>query len=117
MTRKTTTTSHSSDASKTPRKPRGKAKASAQSASSPASEPAKAKKVSGLDAVAQVLKDANAPMNCKDLVQTMLDKGLWTTGGATPTATIYAAILREIKTKGSESRFKKTARGMFAFNA
>ena len=80
-------------------------------------KPTKTKKVSGLDAAAQVLKDAGEPMGCKVIVQTMLDKGMWSTGGATPHATIYAAILREIKTKGSEARFKKTDRGLFALNA
>jgi len=40
-------------------------------------------------------------------------KGLWTTKGATPKATIYAAIIREIAAKGRASRFKKTGRGTF----
>ena len=31
-------------------------------------------------------------------------------------ATIYAAILREIQTKGDASRFKKTDRGLFTLN-
>ena len=74
----------------------------------------KAKKVSGLDAAAQVLKDAGKPMHCKDIVETMLGKGLWKTGGKTPAATIYAAILREITAKGNAARFKKTDRGLFA---
>jgi hypothetical protein len=77
----------------------------------------KAKKPSGLDAAAQVLKDAGKPMRCKDMVDTMLANGLWQTGGKTPAATIYAAILREIQTKGGEARFKKTDRGMFTINA
>ena len=77
----------------------------------------KAKKVSGLDAAAQVLKNAGKPMHCKDIVETMLGKGLWKTGGKTPAATIYAAILREITAKGNAARFKKTDRGLFAFNA
>jgi len=76
-------------------------------------KPQKSKKASGLDVAAQVLKDAGQPMRCKDIVQTMLDKGLWSTGGKTPHATIYAAILREIQTKGDESRFRKVERGLF----
>ena len=76
----------------------------------------KPKKPSGLDAAAQVLKDKGEPMRCKDMVETMLAKGLWKTGGKTPAATIYAAILREIQTKGGEARFKKTDRGQFALN-
>ena len=77
----------------------------------------KPKKTSGLDAAAQVLTDAGQPMRCKDMVETMLAKGLWKTDGKTPAATIYAAILREIQTKGTEARFKKTDRGLFTVNA
>ena len=75
------------------------------------------KKTSGLDAAAQVLTDAGQPMRCKDMVETMFAKGLWKTDGKTPAATIYAAILREIQTKGTEARFKKTDRGLFTVNA
>ncbi|MCH7685114.1 MAG: winged helix-turn-helix domain-containing protein [Planctomycetes bacterium] len=73
-------------------------------------------KLSGLDAAVKVLAEAGEPLRCKQIVETMLAKGYWTTGGKTPAATIYAAILREIQTKGKEARFKKTDRGLFAFN-
>ena len=79
-------------------------------------KPAKEKKMSGLDAAAKVLADAKAPMNAKAMVETMLAKGMWKTGGKTPAATIYAAIIREIADKKGEARFKKTDRGQFAFN-
>ena len=47
----------------------------------------------------------------------MAEKKLWTTpGGKTPHATLYSAILREIKTKGKDARFKKIERGKFAAN-
>lgn len=52
---------------------------------------AKAKKTSGLDAAVQVLNDADQPMRCKDMVETMLAKGMWKTDGKTPAATIYTA--------------------------
>ena len=84
-------------------------------AAKPATAP-KEKKISGLDAAAKVLADAKAPMNAKAMVETMLAKGMWKTGGKTPAATIYAAIIREIADKKGESRFKKTDRGLFAFN-
>ena len=76
-------------------------------------KPAKQRKPSGLDAAAQVLAEAGEPMGCKDMVERMLAKGLWQTGGKTPSATIYAAIIREIATKGDASRFRKTDRGRF----
>ena len=83
--------------------------------------PAKTKKKpkgkpSGLDAAAKVLAEAGEPLRCKQIVETMLAKGYWTTNGKTPAATIYAAILREIQTKGKDARFKKTDRGLFAAN-
>jgi hypothetical protein len=74
----------------------------------------KVKKTSGLDAAALVLKDKGEPMTCKDIVETMLAKGMWQTGGKTPAATIYSAMLREIDGKPGESRFAKTGRGLFA---
>jgi restriction system protein len=89
--------------------------ATATAATKPAATP-KAKKMSGLDAAAKLLKDNGQPMNTKAMVETMLAKGMWKTGGKTPAATIYAAIIREIADKKGESRFKKTDRGLFAFN-
>ncbi len=70
-------------------------------------------KMSGLDAAAQVLAEANEPLNAKTMVERMLEKGLWATSGKTPAATIYAAIIREIAKKGDASRFVKAERGKF----
>ena len=72
-----------------------------------------AKRLSGLDAAAKILAQADRPMGCKDMVEQMLAKSLWKTGGKTPAATVYAAIIREIAAKGSDSRFRKVARGKF----
>jgi hypothetical protein len=73
----------------------------------------KAKKPSGLDAAAKVLAEAKEPLGAKEMVGQMLAKGLWRTGGKTPSATIYSAILREIRDKGDASRFAKAGRGKF----
>jgi len=74
----------------------------------------KAKHLSGLDAAAKVLALGSAlPMRCGDIVKIMIDRGYWQTNGKTPAATIYAAITREIKTKGDASRFRKVERGKF----
>ena len=49
------------------------------------------------------------------MIDAMAAGGYWISpGGKTPHATLYSAILREISTKGNESRFKKTERGKFA---
>ena len=79
-----------------------------------APKPVKPKKTSGWDAAAQVLAEAGKPMTCRDITKAMLDKGLWKTGGKTPWATIYSAMLREVDDKPGESRFTKTGRGLFA---
>lgn len=85
-------------------------------AKSAADKSAKTAKMSGLDAAAKLLADAKEPMNAKTMVETMLAKGMWKTGGKTPQATIYAAIIREIAAKGAKARFKKTDRGLFTVN-
>ena len=93
------------------------AKAKVTKAKTPKAKAAKTPKadgkMSGLDAAARVLEEAGQPMNAKAMVETMLAKGYWATGGATPAATIYAAIIREIAKKGGEARFRKTAKGQF----
>ena len=79
-----------------------------------AATPAKADKpMSGLDAAAKVLSASKEPMSAKQIVEIMLAKGMWKTSGATPWATIYAAMIREIAAKGKDARFKKTDRGRF----
>jgi hypothetical protein len=75
----------------------------------------KEKKLSALDAAAKVLAETGTPMTCKELIVAMAAKGYWTSpGGATPHATLNAAILREIAVKGEQSRFVKPAPGRFA---
>jgi len=71
------------------------------------------KKTSGLDAAAKVLAEAGKPMNVKAIVEVAMAKGYWTSKGATPWATVYSAVIREIAAKKEASRFRKTARGMF----
>jgi hypothetical protein len=82
-----------------------------------AAKPKGERKGGVLDAAVKVLQAAGKPMNCADIVKEALAKGLWQTKGATPAATCYAAIIREIGAKGKEARFHKTDRGMFELNA
>ena len=73
----------------------------------------KVKKPSGLDAAAMVLGEARTPLTCGEMVEQMLAKGYWVSNGKTPAATIYSAIIREIRDKGEASRFAKVERGKF----
>ncbi len=72
-------------------------------------------RISLLDAAAQVLAKATEPMASKEIVVGAMALG-WTTNGKTPHATLYAAMTREIATKGDDARFVKVERGRFAFN-
>lgn len=97
--------------------------AAAKSAGKPAADRPKASPtdtrirhhVSLLDAAAIVLADAKAPMQAKAIVDKVVERGMWKPGeGATPHATLCAAMTREIVNKGDASRFRKVDRGRFA---
>ena len=73
-------------------------------------------KLSALDAAAKVLQESGQPMNCQEMIVAMAAKGYWSSpAGQTPASTLYSALSREIKTKGNQARFQKTARGQFAY--
>lgn len=83
----------------------------------PGKEP-KPKKLGALDAAAQLLAFATHPLNCKQLIELMTAQGLWASpNGKTPAATLYAAIIREIKAKGDQSRFVRAEAGKFTSKA
>ncbi len=103
-----------------------KAKAAGKAATKAATKKAKSKKadgeqkpkrVSALDAAAQVLAKAEKPMRAQELIAAMAEQGLWSSpAGKTPRATLYAAMMREARDKGTASRFRKVDRGLFAYN-
>ena len=77
-----------------------------------AAKPRKPRKPSGLDLAAKVLAEAKEPLNAKTIAERTIAAG-WETKGATPHATLYAAMIREIKAKGKDARFEKADRGQF----
>jgi len=79
-------------------------------------KPAAAKRKGILDIAAEMLARSKKPLGAKEIVERALDKGLWTTDGRTPSATLYAAMIREIAAKGKDARFKKVDRGLFTSN-
>jgi hypothetical protein len=70
--------------------------------------------MSGLDAAHRVLTEAGCPMNVREITETAMHNKYCDLKGATPALTISAAIQREIKVKGRNSRFVKKDRGLFA---
>jgi len=105
-------------------KPDGKASAkprdarSAKPAATKAPQTGRAK-LSALDAAALVLADlpkseAAGGISANDLIDRMQSRGLWQSpGGKTPSATLYAAMMREVADKGEASRFARVAKGRF----
>jgi len=77
-----------------------------------AAKPSKDKRPSGLDLAAKVLAASKEPLAAKAIAERAIAAG-WKTSGATPHATLYAAIIREIAAKGKDARFQKTDRGLF----
>ena len=108
-----TLAAHEAEAAATAKAAPAKAKA-APAAPSPKAVPQKG--LSLLNAAAAVLERSEAPMAVKGMIEEAKAQGLWTPrGGKTPEQTLYSAIIREIRDKGSESRFRKDGRGLFAF--
>lgn len=104
-------------AKKTTKPTVAKKPAAKKSAKAPAAtkKPKADGKMSALDAAAKVLAETDEPMSSKQMIEAMAAKNYWTSpGGATPHATLYSALLREINAKGKDARFVKTERGKFA---
>lgn len=78
-------------------------------------EPTK-KRMGGLDAAAKILEETGVPMNVKEITEVAIAKCYWKPAGRTPSATLAAALMREIAQKGSDSRFRKSERGKFVLN-
>jgi len=111
--KKEATTQKKTDATAQDTKPK-----KARTAKAPANSGRKAGKLSALDAAARVLGEEGRAMSCKELIETMAAKGYWKSpAGKTPASTLYAALLKEVTTKGKESRFAKVDRGQFALHA
>jgi hypothetical protein len=71
-------------------------------------------KLSALAAAAKLLGETPKALSAQELIDAMQAQGYWTSPkGKTPSATLYAALTREIKTKGKQARFHKASPGHF----
>ena len=71
------------------------------------------KKLTMLDAAAEILKGVSHPMSAKEIIVAMEDSGIWKSpAGKTPWNSLVAAISRD--EKKANPRFQKTGKGLFA---
>lgn len=73
--------------------------------------------MSVLDRVETVLAQAGKPLHYQEITERLLEGGLWKTKGKTPSATVNAQLAVDIKKRGANSRFQRTAKGVFALRA
>jgi hypothetical protein len=79
------------------------------------SKEGKGARLSALAAAAKVLGETKKALSAQEMIDAMTAKGYWTSPhGKTPSATLYAALTREIKTKGDQARFQKASPGHFS---
>jgi len=69
-----------------------------------------------LEAAAEVLRRAGAPLHVNRITDLMLDLGLWTTKGKTPSSTVNSMISTEIIREGEQSRFCRVGPGVYDLN-
>ena len=67
-----------------------------------------------LDAAAVVLQESRQSMTTREIMAEIDKQRLWKTTGATPWATLNAALNRDITANGIKSRFQKKERGKYS---
>ena len=68
-------------------------------------------------AIEKVLSEAPGAMHYKDITEKIIQDGLRSSLGATPSATVYAQLHYPIKNEGSECPFQKIGPGLFIWKA
>lgn len=61
------------------------------------------------------MSEAPGPMHYADITETVLDRKLWSTPGATPKATVSATLSLAIKNDGDKCPFEKIGRGLYVW--
>ena len=67
-----------------------------------------------VDAIVQVLTEADGPLHKRDIAERVLRQDLWQTSGKKTETSVGARLYENIKKKGSESLFEKIGPGVFS---
>lgn len=73
--------------------------------------------MSALSAAYQVLMEAGEPLHYREITKRAFEKGLWSTKGKTPAATINAQLAVDIIKHGVSSKFARVGKGIFTLKA
>src|SRR5689334_22439708 len=73
--------------------------------------------MAALNAVKAVLAAEGGPLHYREITERILKRGLWTSDGKTPEATINSRIVTDIQKRGDASVFQRTAPGTFALRS
>jgi len=65
------------------------------------------------EAAYQVLKQVGEPLSANEITSVALERGMISTAGKTPSATMSARLYLDVKTKGNDSKFVKVNKGKF----
>jgi len=76
--------------------------------------PEQSASLSLLDATAMVLRESQSALSTREIIALVVERKLWEPAGATPWATLNAALNREIQENGILSRFQKKERGKYS---
>jgi len=66
-----------------------------------------------LEAAAFVLRESRTGLSTREIIALVVERGLWEPTGATPWATLSAALNRDLQAYGTQSRFAKNERGKY----
>jgi restriction system protein len=70
--------------------------------------------LSAREAAVKVLREAGEPLGAGEITRRILERGLWSTAGATPQATVRAVLGEDVRRHGDDSTFVRVKPGVFA---
>jgi len=73
--------------------------------------------MNSIQASIKILEDAGEPLHYQEITRRIIAQRLWETDGKTPEATVNANLGKDIKKKGTKSRFQRTGPGIFAIRS
>jgi len=68
-------------------------------------------------AIITVLSESNEPLHYQEITERILSRGIKSTAGATPSATVNAQLTASIKRDGAASPFQRVGKGIFTLKA